>query len=218
MAEAFERPEESRRERLRLFVALPLPDRVRTRLATVRRDCASLAQRFRWTRPEGMHVTVVFIGERPAEEVPLVEEVLRRVAGPYAALRLAVKGLGCFPGAARPRVLWAGLSGDVALLGRLQRRMTMELTAAGIPLTPQPFKPHVTLGRASGPLDGPARRELEAHLQRPAPTFGSWTAGALELMRSQLQRGGSVYTTLSRVPLGRAAPLPGEGEEDRGHG
>jgi RNA 2',3'-cyclic 3'-phosphodiesterase len=75
------------------------------------------AERLRWTGVEGWHLTLAFLGEVPADEVPALGELLGRVAGEYGAHRLCLTGGGCFG----DRVLWAGVGGEVAVLHRLAR-------------------------------------------------------------------------------------------------
>ncbi len=54
---------EGQGEQLRLFVACELPDDVRTALGRVQDDLRRLgAGRLRWVRPEGIHVTLKFLG------------------------------------------------------------------------------------------------------------------------------------------------------------
>jgi 2'-5' RNA ligase len=188
----------------RLFVALPLPEAVRTMLAGVRRDLEAAGLPLRWARPEGLHVTLNFLGERPAAVVEPVRTALERAAGDCPRLDLAVQGLGCFPEQGRPRVLWAGLAGDVARLDRLHRDIGREVRAAGVAFERQPFRPHVTLGRARAPLGDAETDRLRSFLTRPAPPPARWTAEAVVLLRSELGPGGSVYHTVARAALGGA--------------
>ena len=187
---------------LRLFVAVQLPDVVRAHLADAQRRLAAQQVNFRWVRPEAMHVTLAFLGNTPAEAVPRLERAMRDATRDAAPLRLEARGLDGFPDRRRPRVLWAGLAGDLAQLATLQRRLQERLVALGFTLEERAFRPHVTLGRA--PERGAAGARLPVALEPPAPgrSFGAWTAREIELVRSDLSRRGSVYTTLSRAPLG----------------
>ncbi|MGH2351453.1 MAG: RNA 2',3'-cyclic phosphodiesterase [Chloroflexota bacterium] len=196
-----------RSETFRLFIAVPIPATVRAGLGALQCDWAAQGMPFRWTRPVGMHLTLVFLGQTPAELVEPISVALREAARSSQALRLAVCGLGCFPGPSRPRVLWAGLDGDVSDVAALQRSVAQRVTALGLALEDRAFRPHVTLGRATGPLQGPSERFLRERLCEPVQ-FGEWKAESVELVRSQLRRDGSVYTTLSHATLG-GSPSPG---------
>jgi RNA 2',3'-cyclic 3'-phosphodiesterase len=187
----------------RLFISLPVPTPVRRRLAALQEEWSAAGLPFRWVRPEGLHLTLVFIGQRPEGDVPRLEGALARAVGGRGPLRLAVEGVGAFPGLERPRVLWAGLTGDLVALDGLRRAVGRELRAARVPFERQPFRPHVTLGRAKGPLaeSGVATLREAGRREGGAPAFGAWTATDVHLMRSDVRPGGAVYTTLARAPL-----------------
>jgi 2'-5' RNA ligase len=197
----------------RLFVALLVPPAVRSRLGAVQEELSAAGLPFRWARGDGLHLTLVFIGERPAQDVPAAGRALRRAAAGRAPFELRSEGLGVFPGLARPRVLWAGLGGDLAALGALQRAVSAELRAAGLPFDRRPFRPHVTLGRATAALDGAAAGALQA-AAAAAPSWGGWTADSVQLMESRLLPGGAVYAAVDRAPLLSAAGTGGPAAQD----
>lgn len=191
---------------LRLFVALEPPGAVRRRLESVageiRRAAGRAASEVRWVRPENVHLTLQFLGNVPEERVPDLVAALRAAAGGARPLHLEVRGAGGFPNARRPRVIWAGLQGDLVPLGELVRDLGQRLAPLGFPPEDRPMSPHLTLGRARGGgapgLAGAlsAVREVEA---------GSWRAVELVLFRSRLAPDGPTYEPLHRLPLGRAA-------------
>ena len=196
------------RTTLRLFAAVNLPDAVRRQLAAAQSLLAGEGWPIRWVRPEGIHVTLAFLGSTPSTLRPKIERAVAEAAAGSGPLRLEVIGLGCFPSASRPRVLWAGLRGDLQALGGLQRDLARRLRRVGVQLEDRAFSPHATLGRARAPLDaGQGRRLGEMLAARREEHFGAWTAEAIELMHSDIQPGGSVYTTLFSAPLG-ATPHP----------
>src|SRR3989304_10104260 len=80
-------------ERLRLFVAIDLPEDVRESLGRLqndlrRHDLPSL----RWTRPEGVHITLKFLGETPASSLPALEAALARAVRGAQPFRLGGGG------------------------------------------------------------------------------------------------------------------------------
>ncbi|MGH9804298.1 MAG: RNA 2',3'-cyclic phosphodiesterase [Candidatus Acidiferrales bacterium] len=93
---------------MRLFVALELTQSVRTALRELLERLQRAAADVRWVRPEGMHLTLKFIGEAPAEKLPPLQQALARVASP-APVELDFRGLGYFPSERRPRVVWVGI-------------------------------------------------------------------------------------------------------------
>ncbi len=190
---------------LRLFIALRVPAVVQKRLTAVRSRLEEARLPFRWVRPEGVHLTLVFLGSVAAARVDEIGREMAQAAAAARPLRLEASGLGAFPSLSQPRVLWVGLIGDVDALAGLQRDLDRRMRRLGFELDQRPFRPHVTLGRATGSLDASSRLALQAELKRPGQQFGRWRATSVELIESKLSRGGSVYTTLLEAELGRPA-------------
>ena len=178
--------------RMRLFVALNIPDAERARIAA--EVLAPLRERLpavRWVRPETLHVTLAFLGERSDAELREAHTVVREVAATRAPLRVRLSGLGVFPDAERPRVLWLGVADPARERARL-----------GVPAEGRAYHPHVTLGRVQHPNDA-------ALLAGLAPALAdirfeaTVTLPSLDLMRSETVPAGVRYTTLLAAPLSR---------------
>src|SRR3972149_198825 len=123
---------ESEDERLRLFVAIDLPEDVRESLGRLqtdlrRHDLSSL----RWTRPEGVHLTLKFLGATPAPWVTATEAALARAVRGIPSFRLTLGAPGTFGGRRGPRVLWVDVEGELQPLQPLQAAVERELAAAG---------------------------------------------------------------------------------------
>ncbi|HWE64666.1 MAG TPA: RNA 2',3'-cyclic phosphodiesterase, partial [Chloroflexota bacterium] len=64
------------------------------------------------------------------------------------------------------------------------------------------FSPHLTLGRVTDTVAPTARQALGASwLALPLPALGAVPITGVQLMRSELLRGGPRYTTLHTLPL-----------------
>jgi 2'-5' RNA ligase len=195
--------DESSKEQLRLFVAIPVPEAVRDEIAVAQRELQPLAPRgvVRWTKPEQMHLTLKFLGAVPADRVEELKESVQKVCAGRPALRLRAKGIGFFPNARSPRVIWAGVCDEEERLADLQG----EIEGAVRPFAAEPgaenFVGHLTLGR----FKDARRREIE-HLVNHAQAmgdrrFGEWTAWEIEIVRSELFPAGARHTLLAAFPL-----------------
>jgi 2'-5' RNA ligase len=176
---------------VRLFVALNLPDDVRRALWTAAAPVRELDLPLKWVRPEGIHVTLKFLGEVPDARELELRAALGRAAAGGPALALVVAGFGAFPGFERPRVIWAGLQPDPALES-LQHRVEREFVPLGFPPENRPFRPHLTLGRAARdakPRHCDGLEETVLRLRHQETTH----VEAVDLMQSVLQSGGAVY-------------------------
>ena len=174
---------------MRLFVALELPEAVRTALWAWSAGLDPAG----WRRvpAERLHVTLAFLGSRPAEDVDAVAAVLRASAGPAPQLRCA--GVVALP-RRRPRVVAVRLEESGDALARLQAAVASGLAAAGV-YEPErrPFLAHVTVGRSRRPGGGG-----EEALGDPACSFA---APAVTVFESRPGTGGSRYVPLASVAL-----------------
>jgi RNA 2',3'-cyclic 3'-phosphodiesterase len=189
---------------LRLFVAIELPGEVRDALGRLQHELQRRGlEKLRWVRPEGIHLTLKFLGETPAEKVPAVEDALRDAVKGTGAQELAFGKLGTF-GGSRPRVVWVDLTGDLDAVRDLQERIEMALHPLGFEREARGWSPHVTLAR----VRQESVREV-AGVIGPAIAAVSAPSGAIpvyevSLMRSILRPSGAVYERVAAFPLGGA--------------
>jgi 2'-5' RNA ligase len=176
---------------LRVFVALNLPEATRQALWRAAAPLRDLGLPVRWARPDGVHLTLKFLGEVPEQRDAELRAALTRAVQGARALPLALGGFGAFPDFQRPRVVWAGVAPDPAL-ELLQHRVEEAFAPLGFPTEARPFHPHLTLGRAS--REGRPRdfASLEEALGRVEFTE-TVLVGSVDLMQSTLQSGGAVY-------------------------
>jgi 2'-5' RNA ligase len=188
---------------IRTFYALSVPpelvDAVRRIQQRARID---LPRGLRWTAPEQVHLTLAFLGDVPTESVVQLKSILYEIASSVEPFEVSVMGVGGFPRADRPRVVWAGLTGEsVHQIGKLHH----ELWDRVEPIIPKPepndraFHPHITLAR----VPGPQPPKIAAWMQKHASwEFGDWPVREIQLIQSVLTPKGPVYETLARSELG----------------
>lgn len=186
---------------MRCFVALDLPSAVRNHLAKVPARVGSKGG-VKWVPAEQMHMTLVFAGELDPANVEGLREAVRSIDVPH--LSLALTGLGHFPERGEPRVVWAGLGGDVEALTKLFEDLSERAARHGVPREKRTFVPHVTLGRVKSAFGAYA---LIDALQAAAKDLNPkpFEPTGLVLYQSELLRGGPVHTPLLRRPMGAAA-------------
>ncbi len=185
---------------MRLFVAAEVPEAVKTALAAAQEALRRADADVKWVRPPAMHLTLAFLGETPPEREPAAAAALRAAAAGAAPLVLEAAGLGTFGGRGSPRVVWAGLRGDLRELGALQAALAAGLREGGFALDPRPFSAHLTLGRVRGRRN--ARALADAVQHRADRCFGTVPVSALQLVQSTLTPAGPVYTVRESVAVG----------------
>jgi 2'-5' RNA ligase len=177
---------------VRLFLAVNLPDAVRSAIWDAAAPLRNAELPVRWVEPEGLHLTLKFLGEvsdnREAEIVAGLNAAVHG-AKPFA---LEIAGFGAFPTPGRPRVVWAGCEAAPAL-ELLQDRVEREMHALGFPLEGRPFHPHITLGRVRKrvrPRDVPDLEDALAALSCHEVV----TVQSVDLMQSTLRPSGAEYS------------------------
>lgn len=180
---------------MRLFTGLDLPDEVAGNLEKLLERLRPKAH-IQWSPPANLHITTKFIGEWPEERL---EELKRKLAGlpERAPIAIRIHNLGFFPNPHSPRVFGCGI--EAPGLSELAADTDRATAALGIESEKRTFSPHLTLARIKERIDLQPLREAIAAL--PGLEFGSFDAASFFLYRSQMQRGGSVYTKLSEFPL-----------------
>jgi 2'-5' RNA ligase len=194
---------------LRAFIAIELPKDLRAQLAEVIARLSRTAPEgaVRWVRADGIHLTLKFLGDMPVSQTDQMQDMLRLAAREAEPFECKASGIGCFPSARQPRVIWAALHEPTGSLGHLQRAVEAGAARLGYPKETgeRGFKPHVTLGRLgrqAGPAD--VRRVAEAVQTAAVGDLGSLVVEAISLMKSELRPGGSVYTRLYLARLGES--------------
>jgi RNA 2',3'-cyclic 3'-phosphodiesterase len=182
---------------VRCFVALDLPAGVRNHLVNLTQP---LRERFdvKWVPADQLHLTLVFAGELDDEATADLVAIVEDVVLPPITLHL--EQLGHFPPRGIPRVLWAGLGGDVAAVTALHQELVGAASHLGIEREKRGFTPHVTLGRVKSDFGALAlldelRTAGDNRKQKPfIPT-------ELVLYRSRLRPSGPEHVPLLRRPV-----------------
>jgi 2'-5' RNA ligase len=195
--------------KMRIFIALDIDDAIRERIVRFMDGVREFAPDARWVRPESLHVTLKFIGEKPADKVEEIKPVLSDIQA--APFDLTFSGFGFFPTTKAARVFWIGIQSGPPLVS-LARSIDDATSGLGIPKEDHAFSPHLTLARGGGHSGAPgwrkgdtANRNFQLLQQKlaafPTPEFGTMTAREFYLYESKLMQGGSRYTKLARFEL-----------------
>lgn len=194
-------------ETYRTFVAVPLSAPLKAALQAVQvslmRQCPP--ESVKWVQPEGMHMTLFFLGEVETRRLPEIKAALAEVARNAHPCTCRVGGLGAFPNLRRPRVVWVGLEEAEGHLRALLQAVNAALEGLGFTPEEREFKPHLTLGRV-------AKQATPTELETIGKVVGRtttpmWHEHITELVfyRSELKPSGAVYTPLGVWTIGGSA-------------
>ncbi len=191
-------------DNLRLFIAIELPADVREALAGLQKQfqTGDRDRVVRWTALDSIHLTLKFLGETPADRRPAIEAALLEAVADHAPLSLTLQGAGCFPDLQHPRIVWAGISGDLEPLHAVRSAIEQTVSPLGYPTDDREFSPHLTIGRTRQDAPRLALSALGDQV-RKADTrpLASWRVEGISLMRSDLKPSGAVYTQLLHAAL-----------------
>ena len=176
----------------RIFLAIDLPEAARHALRRVRPTASAGVRPVQETQ---LHLTLHFLGDVPAAQVPRLTSDMAGIA--FSPFAISITGVGRFPPKGRASVLWAGVSACPALR-ELHASLGQALTAAGYAIERRPYTPHVTLARLTpqAPRDLP-ERFLSDHAKLRLPDI---TVSSFVVYESQRHNGGSRHSPLARVP------------------
>jgi 2'-5' RNA ligase len=196
---------------MRVFVALDIDDAIRERLEQFLDGVRGFAPEARWVRPESMHVTLKFIGEKSSEAVDEIKQALGGVRA--GGFEISFRGHGFFPTAKAPRVFWIGIAASPQLAA-LAKSVDEAAAGLGVPREEHAFSPHLTLARGGGHRGSGAPHRLKGDGPNPvfqrlqeklaamrSLEFGTMTAREFFLYQSQPMRGGARYTRIVRFGL-----------------
>ncbi|MEI6084766.1 MAG: RNA 2',3'-cyclic phosphodiesterase [Verrucomicrobiota bacterium] len=190
----------------RAFVAIDLPEEICASLtaAQARLKPASAGVKVAWTKAENLHLTLQFLGRIPESQVEKISAALADVAGRHAPLDVTVAGVGAFPDAVRPRLLWLGCGDAGGKLAALAGAVREVMTQLGFVPDKHEFTAHLTLGRVKVPRADAALTQALDSIKKDA--FGTLRVAAIHFYKSQLHPDGSVYTKLSSHALKGDSP------------
>ena len=191
-------------EQIRSFVAIELNDQIREELREIQALLKSkgLADQVRWVRHESIHVTLKFLGNVSSDRINEIVVAIKQACEGIGPFPLSFGGLGCFPSASRPNVVWIGALGDTKTLVRLQDRIEDRLAVLGFPPEKRKYTPHLTLGRVGKHVSSKERGRLGIILQTEGiDTLSEMEVHQVSLMKSVLSPAGAKYSRLATVEL-----------------
>ncbi len=188
---------------IRAFIAIELPQEIHQRLDQV---ISQLKQRLgdtaiRWVPAENIHLTLKFLGDVSVANVEMLKKIMQAEAAGCPHFEISVGGLGAFPNAHHPRVVWVGVEAP-SDLNNLQHAIEAATERLGYTKEERPFSAHLTLGRVSRNATPRDARLIGEVLESTKVGFlGAAHIQAVHLFRSDLKPTGSIYTKMFTAPL-----------------
>jgi RNA 2',3'-cyclic 3'-phosphodiesterase len=191
-------------EILRTFIAIELNEALHVALRSVQEKLKRQTPpgSVKWVGPDGIHLTLKFLGDTPASRIHEIEAALRVACTGLEPFEFSVEGRGCFPNFHRPRVIWVAVREKSTSLTRLQAAVERTVAPLGWPTEERPFSPHLTLGRINKGADTHTAAAVGQGVERTVvEQIGLQRVTAVNLMQSDLRPSGAVYSRVLHIPL-----------------
>ena len=183
---------------IRTFIAVFPPKEISQRLGEAIAKFRGSAPEAKWVAPENFHFTLRFLGDLPEERLDLLARCVAESVRGEAPFDLTLTGLGAFPSAGRPRVLWVGTDAGGERLSRLAEIVESGLRSEKFGKADKPFSPHLTIAR----WRRPERNERVGKLIETSPLeAGPFRVEAVNVMESVLRPQGPAYKSRAACPL-----------------
>lgn len=187
-------------DKKRLFLAVhlsvPTTRKIAEAVERMRARTQGTGLRVAWVPQAHLHVTLKFLGWARAEVVEGVRDVVARIGKTQKGFELGARGMGAFPSASAPQVLWVGVEDPSGGLAKLAQQIETGMDTLGFPKEARAFAPHVTIGRIKeGKMDS------EHLFGQGLADFGASLVRDVVLYESIMKSYGSEYVVVARMPL-----------------
>ena len=189
---------------IRAFIAAQIDSKTVQKISEAIAQLKPNIPGLRWVPPTNLHLTLKFLGDVDEAKVDPIAEVLQRQLDPFPRFTINAKGLGVFPDAKRPRILWVGLEGSH--LAALASTVESALEPFGFVPEKRGFKPHLTVGRWRQ-SDKPPAKFAEELGRWKGHEFGEFEVREIIFFQSMLTPEGAIHRPLKEIVLSNQEPL-----------
>lgn len=188
---------------MRIFIAIDFPQEVITRIVRISAYLQTQVpeRSLKWVEPENLHLTLKFLGEIQKDRVNEIERIMAKILKGQPSFNITIEGLGMYPTASQPRVVWLGIKGGEPLQ-EIHRQMDQKLKSFGDKPEKRSFSPHLTIARVRQNNDRETIQQVGKVLsQYKVESLGTIKVESIQLYKSELMSHGPIYTLLLSVPL-----------------
>lgn len=188
-------------EPMRAFIAIKLPGFIKENLQNAQKIMRKNNLKAKYTSHKNMHLTLKFLGNVDNDLLPKIKDILTECTQYAKPVKLSLKGAGAFPNIRFPKIVWAGIKGEIQKLETLHAMLEQKLSNFGIPREKRKFHGHLTLARLK-------KNKLTAQrFERVIQQIGKFEshqfkADRLTLFQSRLMPEGPIYTEFFSAKFG----------------
>ena len=191
-------------EEIRSFLAFKLPGGIKNIVIRVSDMAKMTLKNVRWVEVANIHFTMLFMGNIRDDYLSDIRTSIKNICSSCRPFDIELQGMGVFPSARKPRVLWLGINGDIGRIAFFRDMLQQELQPFGISQDKRKFRPHLTLGRfkQSSEKDSSLIELLDKYrdLKSPIKRLDEFV-----FFRSDLNHSGVKYTRLDSWRLAESS-------------
>ena len=185
---------------IRSFIAINIPDTVKSELASLILLLGKTGADVKWVRTENLHLTLKFLGGITEDQIRRVIGCLKEIAMGQKPFSIHLAGLSGFPNMEHPRVLWVGIEGGAEAMKELSERIEIGMRLIGFPRKERSFSSHLTMGRVKSGKN--LQKLLDLMQKTPFSSMKRIGIDQVSFYKSTLTPAGSVYEVISQCTFG----------------
>ena len=188
---------------LRTFIAVPFPAEIISKIAkiTTYLQTQTPNKALKWVAPDNMHLTLKFLGDVREDRKQELNLCLQKALQKQTTFNITIEGMGMYPNARQPRVVWLGIK-DQGNLKQIHNELAKALQGFDPAPEKRAFSPHLTIARVRQNGGHNTVRQIgEVLSQFKVDSLGSFEVQTVHLFKSDLTRRGPIYTSLFALPL-----------------
>jgi len=184
-------------ENIRAFLSIDIEDtNLLTRISQIQEQLDRQAAKMKLVEQENIHFTWRFFGDTPISIIEDIHQELLKLK--FNPIPIQISGVGAFPNVRKPRVIWVGVTQNIAKVRELKHMTDELLNNLSYSIEKKKFIPHATIARIRSINN---RIQLFENLESLAGEYiGSMTVSKIRMIKSTLTQSGPIYETLWEVP------------------
>lgn len=190
---------------MRTFIAVDFPKETLNKIHEIINYFKSQTpnKALKWVSTDNLHLTLKFLGEISPDNLSQVKNIITTSLCNQTAFDIGIEGLGMYPNACKPRVIWLGITNSGPLVA-IHNKLDTALKAVDIQPERRDYSPHLTIARVRRKADSDIVRAIgETMSQFKVDSLGTIRIDKVCLYQSKLTPEGPIYTPLLSVPLNK---------------
>ncbi len=180
---------------IRLFIALLIPNEIRTQLINQCKKIVADYYSYNWEKEEKIHLTLKFIGDFKEELLPQLMKEIGFIQS-LKSLDCEINKLGFFYKNDEPKILWANLKTENRIF-KVVEELNSKLEKFDVKTDNRNFKAHLTLLRLK---KHPGELFIKA-IEESILEKLNFNSSQIALIKSTLTKQGSIYKELKVFEL-----------------